>query len=123
MDNHLESFNSSLGKIPLIKIFAASFIISSIAGLARLLRSYPADKPIPARLYFAAILNSGITGLVIALLWYHMYSDNLTFLIGISTLAGIGGISITDFIVLLIKKKIGIKVEIKNNTQDGGSES
>lgn len=99
-------------KILLIKIFVVSFVIASVAGLARLLRSYPTNEQIPYRVYISAMLNSGVFGLIIALLWYHSYSDNLTFLIGISALAGVGGITLFDFLLLFIQKKIGIKIVV-----------
>ena len=107
----------------LLRVFITSFAISSLAGLARLLRIYPNEKRISIRIYIAAILNSGIFGLIIALLWYHVYKDNLTFLIGISALAGAGGVTLFDFLFLLLKRKIGLKVEFfekegENNGND-----
>ena len=110
---------------PFINIFAAAFLISSMAGLARLLRSYPSKKKIPMRMYISVFLSSGILGLIISLLWYHVYEKNVTFLLGISALAGIGGMSVFDFLLLIVKKKIGIKFELtkKGDEEDDSTDS
>lgn len=72
-------------------------VLSSLGGLASLLRS---GKNINPREVFAALLNSGLIGIVIALLWWNKFGhDNLYFLVGVSGLAGIGGASVIDLAV------------------------
>lgn len=94
-------------------VFAVTFSVSSIAGLAQLLRS---GKELNRRAVSAAMLNSGIFGLVIAMVWWEKYAvepAGIWFLMGISAAAGLGGITLLDFAIELIKGsgKISIKVE------------
>ena len=78
------------------KVILAAFGISSVGGLAALLRS---KKPLTWRNVAAAFLYSGMMGLCIGLLWY-----NIPFLLGVSGLAGIGGTTVVDFIIQLFRK-------------------
>lgn len=88
----------------LLAFFGASF-----AGLATQLRS---GVPLTSRAVFAAMLNSGFIGTIIALLGFRTFADNLPYLIGLSLLAGIGGASVLDFFLLLIKQRMGITIQI-----------
>lgn len=87
-------------KLNPIHVFISAFGVSSFAGLAALLR---AGKPINVVAVFSAILNSGLLGLALALLWYHKFQDNVYFLIGICVLAGLGGATMVDFILQAFK--------------------
>lgn len=93
-------------------ILASCFTVSSIAGLAQLLRS---DRPLTWRNIVSAVLYSGISGLIIGLLWFNYFSgsDNVYFLVGISGLAGIGSVSILDLIMQLIAGNIGLQINVK----------
>lgn len=93
-----------------LKILIASFAISSLGGLAALLRS---NQVLSRRNVLATCLYSGMMGLVIALLWYTYFDgcSNLYFLLGISGLAGIGGTTLLDFVVQSLKKG-GIHISI-----------
>lgn len=93
--------------ISLLTFFGASF-----AGLATTLRSGTA---LTAREVIAAMLNSGFIGSIIALMGYKMFSDNLPSLIGMSLLSGIGGATMLDFMLTLIKKKSGIVIRIEQS--------
>jgi hypothetical protein len=86
-----------------LKIFITAFSISSLGGLAALLRSH---KEISWRSGISAFLYSGIMGLIIALLWYNVFDGqgNVYFLLGVSGLAGIGGTTVLDFLIQVIKK-------------------
>lgn len=85
------------------KVFLSAFAISSIGGLAALLRS---RQPLSPRTILSAVLYSGLMGLIIALLWYNWFDGqgNIYFLLGISGLAGIGGTTVLDFIIQVIKQ-------------------
>ena len=108
-----------------LHVLFSAFGISSFAGLASLLRS---DKEITVRMVVSAMLNSGILGLVIALLWYNYYEGkgNIYFLLGVSGLAGIGGMSMLDFVVETLNGKFGLTINIRRGrrrdagTQDDG---
>lgn len=91
------------------EVFAACFGVSSVSGLAALLRS---GQPLTVRSVISAFLYSGMSGLVIGLLWYNVFSTrtNVFFLIGVSGLAGIGSVSIIDFITQLITGNFGINI-------------
>lgn len=100
-----------------LKIMGAIFVVCSLGGLASLLRS---DKPITVRLVMSALLNSGLIGLVIALVWWNSYKDtNLYFLTGVSLLAGMGGATAIDFLYQFAAKrfmgKTGIKIVIQQD--------
>jgi hypothetical protein len=84
-----------------LHIFFSAFTISSLAGLAALLRS---QNQLSMRAICSAILYSGMTGLIVALTLYNYFGAEYIFLLlGVSGLAGIGGATVIDFIVQLIK--------------------
>lgn len=90
-------------KLSALEVLASCFTISSLGGLAALLRS---GKPLNWRTVATALLYSGIVGLVIGLVWYQYFSgqDNIYFLIGVSGLAGLGGTTLLDFVLQVISK-------------------
>lgn len=81
---------------------SAAFAISSLGGLAAMLRS---NKQLTTRVVLSALLYSGMMGLSIALLWYNYFdgSGNIYFLLGVSGLAGVGGTTVLDFVVQALK--------------------
>lgn len=109
-------------KLTSLQVLMASFTISSLGGLAALLRSH---KDLSLRAVCAAMLYSGMMGIIIALLWYNVFSDksNLYFLLGVSGLAGIGGTTVVDFIIQTIKNG-GINISITQRTDpENGDEN
>jgi hypothetical protein len=94
----------------------ASFAISSLGGLAALLRS---KQELSLRSGLAAMLYSGVLGLIIALLWYKYFDGqgNVYFLLGVSGLAGIGGTTVVDFVVQVIKQG-GVHITITPQDTD-----
>lgn len=89
-----------------MKVFASIFLLAAIGGVAALLRG---KARLTARLVISACLNSGLIGLVIALIWYSQYKDtNLWFLIGISVLAGLGGNTTIGLGMLYLRKKFNL---------------
>lgn len=93
-----------------LQALLAAFTISSLGGLASLLRSH---KPITLRALLAASLYSGLMGLIIALLWYNFFDGkgNIYFLLGVSGLAGIGGTTVIDFVIQVLKRG-GVNITI-----------
>ncbi len=102
-----------------IYVFLSAFGVSSFAGLAALLR---AGKQVSLLSIFSAVLNSGMLGLAIALVWYTKFQDNIYFLIGICVLAGLGGATMVDFIVAAVKSGGvtigGLKVGFEQDGKD-----
>jgi hypothetical protein len=94
-----------------VNLAMSAFAVASFAGLADLLRS---GKPVSIRSFISATLNSGLLGLIMFLLWYQNFQGNVEVLIGMCGLAGIGGVTMIDFIVQMLKSKTGIKIEVKN---------
>ncbi len=90
--------------------FWSAFGIASFAGLAALLRSGKAITPLSI---FSAMLNAGLIGTAICLLWYTKFrsEDNIYFLIGVCALAGLGGTTVLDFVIQLCKKG-GVSITI-----------
>jgi hypothetical protein len=91
-------------------VFLAAFAISSLGGLAALIRS---GKELTIRAIIGALLYSGIIGLIIALAWYNYFegAGNIPFLLAISGLAGIGGATVLDLIKLFLVGKLNISVD------------
>jgi hypothetical protein len=77
-------------------LFTASYLLSSFAGLAALLRS---GLPLSWRLVASAFLNSGLFGVAVAMIWCELYGEIKYpwFMLGVSILAGLGGTSLVDF--------------------------
>lgn len=77
-------------------LFGLTFGISSVAGLAALLRSKQQLNP---RLVISAFLNAGLFGTGVAMVWYENYGgkSHPWFMMGISLLAGLGGTTLLDF--------------------------
>lgn len=103
-------------RLTALQVFLSCFGISSFAGLAALLRS---GKPLTWRSSIAAFLYSGMFGLVVGLLWYQYFGgkDNVYFLIGVSGLAGLGGMSLLDFAVQGIMKGFNIKISTEGQDE------
>jgi deoxyhypusine synthase len=89
----------------------SAFSIASLGGLAALLRS---RKEITLRNFLSAILSSGLLGLCIALTWFTYYSEkgDMYFVLGVSGFAGVGGMSVIDFLLQVIKNG-GIDIVVK----------
>ncbi len=104
-------------------VFCSAFAVSSLAGLAALLRS---ANPLTTVTIVSSILNSGLMGLGISLLWYTKFQENIYFLIGICVLAGLGGMTTVDFVLSAIRKggfsvklgNDGKSVELPDNTEN-----
>lgn len=92
-------------------VFASAFAVSALAGLAALLRSGAKITPLGI---LSAVLNSGLLGLGIGLLWYTKFRDNLCFLIGICLLSGLGGMTSVDFVLKAIRKG-GFSIKLGDN--------
>lgn len=84
-----------------IGVFVASFAVAAFSGLAALLRS---GVKLSLLAVSSAILNSGLLGLGISLLWYVHFRDNLYFLIGVCLISGLGGMTTIDFVLAAIRK-------------------
>lgn len=95
-----------------VSVFVSAFGVSAFAGLAALLRF---SKKISKLAIFSSMLNAGLLGLAIALIWYQNYREaaNIHGLIGICVLAGMGGSTITDVLISILSGA-GIKVIINH---------
>jgi hypothetical protein len=109
-------------KINPLYVFISAFGVSSFAGLAALLR---AGKQVNTVAILSAVLNSGMLGLAIALVWYKKFQDNIYFLIGVCVLAGLGGATLVDFMVAAFKSggvsiggiRVGLDTDIDSETE------
>jgi len=87
-------------------LFGGIFLIASVGGLAALLRS---GQALSKRLVISAFLNSGLMGLVIALiLWENFNGQKPHLIIGVSVLAGLGGMTTFDLVLQWIRKRFGL---------------
>lgn len=96
--------------------FISAFSVSSLAGLAAYLRS---SRQLTVRGTISAMLNSGLLGLAIVFCWYTYFNDrnNIWFMLGVSLLAGLGGISVLDFILQVVKRG-GLDIHISTQESD-----
>lgn len=95
-----------------LQTFAACFAISSACGIAAKLRKGDA---VPTREWAVAGFYSGCVGLVIGLLWYNYWGPaNPYFLIGVSGLAGLGGVSVAEIFVQIMSKG-GILIQVRSH--------
>lgn len=100
-------------------VFLSAFSISSLGGLAAYLRS---ERELSTRLLVSAMLNSGLLGLAIAFCWYTYFHgrDNVYLLIGITLLSGLGGLTVVDFAIGVVKKGgLDIHIETKAEAKRG----
>lgn len=104
-------FLKSIGDDP-VAVGIMAFLGASFSGLATQLKH---GKTLTLRSISAAMLNSGFIGIIIFLLGYKMFIDNLPYLIGMSLLAGIGGSTILEFIIVMIKKRSSITIKINSD--------
>lgn len=87
-------------------LFGGVFIVASLGGLAALLRS---GQDITRRQVASALLNSGLVGVIIALILWGRYGAEDPFLLfGVSILAGFGGATTIDLLVQYVCKKFGL---------------
>jgi hypothetical protein len=91
-----------------LQVLASSFAISSVGGLAALLRS---NQPLTVRAVVACILYCGMLGFIIGALWMKEYglAGDPYFILAVSGLAGIGGVSVVDLVIIAAKRS-GIKL-------------
>ena len=108
----MERFLDAWGRIvsdPLV-LGMLAFFGASLAGLASELRS---GRTLSRRSIIAAILHSGFWGLIIFLVGYSQLAQNLPVLVAMSLLSGIGGATVTDLILALFKRGLGIRISIE----------
>lgn len=91
-------------------VFASAFGVAAFAGLATFLRF---ARKLSKLAVISAMLNAGFLGLAVSLLWYQNYrkAENISGLIGICVLAGMGGSTVTDILISILSGA-GIKVVI-----------
>lgn len=98
-----------------LAVFSCAFAASAFAGLAALLRF---GKRLTPLTIIASMLNSGLLGLAIMLVWYDETGQTSPyFVLGIGILAGLGGWSLLDF-VLYVLRKGGLEIVIKSDNHD-----
>jgi UDP-N-acetylmuramyl pentapeptide phosphotransferase/UDP-N-acetylglucosamine-1-phosphate transferase len=86
-----------------INVVIMSGSLASFAGLAELLRS---GRELTWRAVASALLNSGLIGAAIGLVWWNKYDADPYFLIGVCVLAGLGGATFADFAIQLLKRVV-----------------
>jgi hypothetical protein len=80
--------------------------ISSVGALAAALRS---KRQLSTRQVAAAVLTSTVAGVIVGLLLAPRLGDDTATLVGVSSLAGIGGANTLDFLLEALRAKAGIK--------------
>ena len=83
------------------QIFLYSSVFAALAGIAAMLRS---EKKLTVVGIISSLMNSGLLGLGISLLWYNKFSENLYFLVGVCVMAGLGGMTTVDLALKIFQK-------------------
>lgn len=98
-------------KLSLWATCVATLSMASFAGLAALLRS---QQVLTWRNILSATMNSGVAGLVVGLTCYQLYDgqEHVLFMICISALAGLGGMSLLDFLITCFQHGHGLNITI-----------
>lgn len=91
-----------------IAYMSAMFIGSSVAGWALLLWE---DKKVTRKQAIGGTLLSGLSGLIVSLmLWKHLQDDPML-LAGVSLLAGVGGASTLEFLVVMLRRYVRDRIK------------
>jgi hypothetical protein len=92
-----------------VKLFCVCAVISTIAGIASLLRTREEEKQITARLLISHSMNMGACGSSLSMILYAVLHprDNLEWLIiGAAGLFSLGGMGSIDWVVALFRDSI-----------------
>jgi F0F1-type ATP synthase assembly protein I len=85
-----------------VRLVSYTFAVSSLAGLAALLRS---GQEITPRQLAAATLSAGLLGAGIMLVWWDWMDGRYPwFMMGVSLLAGLGGVNMLEFFIQLVQQ-------------------
>ena len=85
-----------------VRLVSYTFAVSSLAGLAALLRS---GQEITSRQLAAATLSAGLLGAGIMLVWWDWMDGRYPwFMMGVSLLAGLGGVNMLEFFIQLVQQ-------------------
>jgi F0F1-type ATP synthase assembly protein I len=85
-----------------VRLVSYTFAASSLAGLAALLRS---GQEITPRQLAAATLSAGLLGAGIMLVWWDWMDGRYPwFMMGVSLLAGLGGVNMLEFFIQLVQQ-------------------
>lgn len=82
-------------------LFLTAFGVSAFGGLAALLRS---NAKVGGKAVASSMLNCGILGLALSLVWYSYFPNNPHLLVGLCILAGLGGIKGVEFVLDTAKR-------------------
>jgi len=83
------------------RLVGYTFVVSSLAGLTALLRS---GQDITVRHIAASTLSAGLLGSGIMLVWWDWLDGRYVwFMMGVSLLAGLGGVNMIEFALQLIQ--------------------
>lgn len=93
-------------------VFVWSFVLAAAAGLASLLRS---PVSLTTRVVASAVLNSGLVGLAISLVWYSRFGDEIYSLVGVCVLAGLAGMVTVNMVAAAFRNG-GLSIRM---TKDG----
>lgn len=107
IESRMEKLNVTDGLLYATIMFAGS----SVAGWALLLWE---AKPITARQKVGGVLLSGFSGVISSLLLYDYLKESPSLLAGVSLLAGIGGASTIEWLLMALRR--GLERRLKINT-------
>lgn len=83
----------------IVYMAVAAALVSGLAGLAALLRS---GLPLTVGSACSSLLNSGLLGGAVLMLWHSSFTETPHALVGICVLIGLGGMPAIDFVLRMV---------------------
>jgi hypothetical protein len=98
-----------------IWIFVAAAFLSTLGGLAYLLRT--TEGAITSRKVFTYGLNTGLAGLALCMVWYSKFQDQIYVLIGLCMFVGLMGPAGVEWLLSIVKIIVAKRIdqELKND--------
>lgn len=96
-------------------LFIAAFFVSAFSGLAACLRTQTDLQPMRLT---SALLNSGLLGLGVCMLWYYQFQDRIYTLIGVCILLGLSGQTALDWVLKAFRQG-GLSINVGDRQAAG----
>lgn len=84
----------------IVYMAVAAALVSGLAGLAALLRS---GLPLTVGSACSSLLNSGLLGGAVFMVWHSSFAETPHALVGICVLVGLGGMPAIDFVLRMVR--------------------
>lgn len=106
-------------KLTPLELILSCFAVSSLGGLAQYLRRKPDTAKIPLSMLIGTLLHSGMIGVAICFCWLNYFDgkESPWFALLVSSLAGLGGATLLEFVAQALSRG-GVKIVITPKDED-----